>query len=403
MPTFLDLTAAQPLDVLLSTQKGVTSAVIRAGQTISRRKRARYSHAALLLSNSVLVEAIGKGGTILCNLASSKGDLGGSSNDRSMHLHCRLVDGEVRIYALLPNKTAATLVRHKSQEDMPTANYWRRLDDLLVARSQVLGLLVDVYLASYSIPARLIGSVADLPTPIQSFLERGFKADRAKKRRTGPFCSELVGLLLSEVYPDTTDHVRKAPIDFIDDQGDYVVVESAVVEGQVDDLPGTAYPTWLATDLVNLLWSARIEGQDLARKVVEVLSLLPPVVAHTSDGSQERLQMWEQLYEEKLREQRTNWVQEIESELTNHFDACWRWLRASNECYRVCPGGDDWLRARRIKHAARYVVGVRLGGGVLTRDPTVRCADAVRCTVYGHELEDMRTARLNATTSSATE
>ena len=254
MPLFLDLTAARPLDLLLSTERSTTSAVIRMFQAISRRRQAPYSHVALLLSNSVLVEAIGPSGTVLSSLVATTASLPRAPDFRnSGQVYCRSVDGEIRVYAQLHGKSAAVLARHKSADEMLSRHGWQGFNELLLKRFKSLELLVDVYLASYSNLGRLLRPIVGLPASIQAIIERSFEAGRARRRKSGPFCSELVGILLAEVFGEKIDNAKMAPIDFVHAGSNYEVVKCAVFEGEVEHLPGTEHAAWLGTELVSLL------------------------------------------------------------------------------------------------------------------------------------------------------
>jgi hypothetical protein len=53
----IDLSKVEPFDLLLTTNHGLESAIIRFGQAILRRRPARYSHVAMFMTPTVLVEA----------------------------------------------------------------------------------------------------------------------------------------------------------------------------------------------------------------------------------------------------------------------------------------------------------------------------------------------------------
>lgn len=348
--TFLNLTQVKPLDVLLSTEPGFVSTMNRVAQQLSGGRKAEYSHAALALSSSVFVESLGKEGTVVNDLTDPQYGLSEKARagqpTRTSTLHYRLVDGKIAVYVELQSKSALGVFRDERMESKTYAEITEG------PRIKCVRKLADVYLAEYSILPRLLKSVINLPPELQSLTEKMVKP----KKLPGPFCSELVNMLLGSSFDDETcDHSQRKPMDFAWVRERYPEVKGAVVYG-LENLPGQECSKTLADTILPFLQIRPYDSQSIQQSILKIATIAAPVWAEILGADPQGRATLDGLFLKNLIEYRSKLVAEICVKLHKGPDFIWCWIAKANDCYAVCPGGDEKLCTRRKEQAAKELV-----------------------------------------------
>lgn len=323
---YLEVTKMRPLDVVLMSGTRVFSKVIMAASSLAAMRKANYSHATLMLSQSMCVEALDGVATVLTDYA---------TRDK---LVCRWVNGKLAVFVGLDGISDALVLRHKCITDASHVE--------LEFRGKLLETLSELYLRQYSTLARLLKPVVSLPAPIMRFIEHATSGLDGFKPEPGPFCSELVCLLLDEVAPTpvsaaptklSPDAVSPSALEWIDDFLDPLWGERSPVHAcNPQDLPGEP-----ANDMSRKLVAMLSTGtddmlQNMRATTLKVMTLVPKVVGGELD-SEELTKAMDVIYAERRKEFRNQWINELDSYFATFSDPVWNWIERSNACMATCP------------------------------------------------------------------
>lgn len=395
---FLNLSKLQPMDVLAVSGDAKSSIFIKLATAARKLKTAKYSHSALVLSPSIVVESLSGSGIVLSDLTVPRpgrfdAHLRQATDEDALQVR-KLSSGEVALFARLHNVTKVDVLRHRAISD-----------DAFVAwlfRKDALEILRGLYLLQYAKPSALAKSVVDLPEPVCQFIDAAHAAFAGSRLEAGPFCSELVSRLLNGLFDAGKAHGRVVPADFGWHLDQFEMLEEVCYPAEC--VPGEACSAALAKEMTDML---RYGGLGAQLGIAEVLG----VGAKVEDEARRKGQdTGAQLFRESLAnpdrraELRKERVADFNVYLNQHADPFWQWLRDANVCARACPR----------KRQANYAVFAEPG----QREPPVspftaeqpirqsrrrpqwdgesRCAGADRCAL--HSFDEIRTqlARLKS-------
>jgi hypothetical protein len=191
----IDLKQIQPLDILLTTNIGWESAAIRLGQTVSRGEIAEFSHAAMFIAPTVIVESSDAGVVFERFTNKTNDDSMKYMNQEWLSKHPRTKrlssplfidkrDNAVAIFGGFPDAKTIRVIRHRSFKEMDR----NRLD---LWRDNFLRSLSSVYLLAYPSYARLL-STTKVPEPLIDAMEKIASRFFGSVLNPGPFCSQLI-------------------------------------------------------------------------------------------------------------------------------------------------------------------------------------------------------------------
>ena len=324
---YLRLDALQPMDILLTAGTSASSWLIRAAQFLGRRRRAKYSHAALFLGPTLKVEALTKRGIVCTDLTDSLPERAPTKNEPSLSF--RWIDGRLAVFARIPDVRDAAVFRHR--ELMREGPYdSAKLQHL---RRRLLPALEELYLKQYSLITRLAIPVVDLDPKMQSALDRISRSLEKGKLEPGPFCSELVCKLIQSVEDAGygSDHESIGPSE-LSWNGEYLknISRNAVVHG-VSDLPGSECPSELSSELLSMLKRGPTGQQEnLAARMLQVSALCEKIFKASGGTPQEYD------HAKSRSELRGRWVNAIERHLVDGPDPVWTWIQKANACLSNC-------------------------------------------------------------------
>jgi hypothetical protein len=194
----IDLSEIQPLDIVLTTCEESTA--LRAAQSMTRLQRAEFSHAAMFVAPTVLVESCDAGIVFEAFSNATPGDefLVGdtirtmySDQPRTMRLNTRLLferkSDRLRIFGGLPDATNVKVIRHKNVQAHRLREY----------RENLMKALQPFYLQDYPAFVDLMRT-APIPEALLSAFRQIAETIFGPVYNAGPFCSELVCRLLAE-------------------------------------------------------------------------------------------------------------------------------------------------------------------------------------------------------------
>jgi hypothetical protein len=361
----LEITNVQPMDVLVTSGKYLSSKVNQALQTAVRGRMAAFSHSALFLSPALVLESTTdnygteqqeieinkpknqeKGIALkdLVSPAASDKSVVTVQTNSPIEFYPRMEDGCLRIFVHLDNVTKASVFRHSSL--VGEKNLWS-------FRQRALTALSPYYLLQYP-PSEKLLNVA--PFVSERFADAAgaftdwFHLDTLnKKGATGPFCSELVAMAFiasKGLLPLSINTPRKvAPSDFADLNE---FIKKPIVRAfdchSPTDLPGKACENGFSHELRTMLSTNLLRQQSFEGKLIQIRKMVddlaeksPEKFLRRSPGS---FLTVEEIYSVTL-------LSQIESFLTKIADEFWLWLREANCCLKSCP---------KRRHEAGHVI-----------------------------------------------
>lgn len=328
----LDITNVQPFDVLLTAGDAKLSGLIRAGQHIVRGKPAPFSHAAMFLSPFLMVESLNEPGIVLTNLfEGSLNPHGNSTNSRSNPIFLKTTKPVTRLYLRLDGVSDAEIRRFKPLQGLSTAQK-------NIYSSNVIDALSTVYLASYPPMVRLLRTANLLPNEVLELLER-IGARWEGKNVSGPFCSELVTLLLAAIDPAILscrpDAAAVAPSDIFHNNDLFDAVPSTVFHDD-SDIPGFTIPH-IESELKRNI-EIDVISQKFNTKIVHLIDTLSRAFS-ASNGEDSFLyngEPIEKYYRDLLESQRALWLGDVQSHMSESALVL-KWLSDTNACAATCP------------------------------------------------------------------
>lgn len=337
----LELNKVRPLDILLTSGDQKFSKSIRAATTLARRGRlAAFSHAALFLSPSLLVESLFNEGISITNLIepAMKGHQSAEQlfTSRAIEtLSARIDRGRLRLFVILEGESGAAVFRHKSIDQ-------NRTDLLtLLIRPRVFALLQCCYRAQYPELGRLLNVFHSMPLAVREAAEKFLRLMEAEKVAPGPFCSELVQTVftaLADFLPTKqVDPLGVAPDDLAVSEdfrrldGDERPITIATSLGELPGKPGD--PGFVA-QMKKMLVGEVLRSQELEGKIIQIngrLATLVPWLNRTDVGIER------ERYAKLSMETRAKWLKHIEEFVRIGCDSLWNWIEDANECRITCP------------------------------------------------------------------
>lgn len=317
---FLELTKLRPLDVMLTSSDELSSFVIKGATSIRGLRLAHYSHAALMLSPGVCVEALTKPGIVCTDLS------------EPAPLFFRWVEGKLTVFASLKGVDNAAVFRHRSvTRELSSGS----LSDL---RSLALEALAECYLMQYSLLINLVRPIVRLPPRVESFLARVTPLFEGRKPEPGPFCSELVCRLLGAVVKDATPYPdRVAPSDLSWDTESLEELENVVRLCEPDDLPGFECDDDFSSGLSQML-EADLSQQEFQKRLLQAMSVIPAILADGVSPEDPSIRdALEMKYSAMREEARHFYVDELQHSLYQFQDRLWEWMHRANVCKKTCP------------------------------------------------------------------
>lgn len=344
---FLEITKMRPLDVVLMSGKRAFSKVIMLSSSVAAWRLAKYSHATLMLSPSMCVEALDGVAIVTTDYAATS------------ELICRWVDGRLAVFVRLDDISDAMVLRHRTiTPDLKNVCLH------LGYRREVLQTLAEVYLKQYSPLARLLKPVVDLPPVALRFIELLTRKLDGFKPEPGPFCSELVCMLLAQRDSELEAKLSFEMVSPVSAKQDRVPGKPAPdttspsalawreelmhpLAGEEDPvhtclqsaLPGELCEDAFSLRITEILRSGVAAPEFLRTKILKIMSTIPAVLAD-SDHPETRAQQLENLeviYAESRSLLRQLWVLELERNLMTFSDPIWEWVEKSNACIASCP------------------------------------------------------------------
>lgn len=323
----VDITDVNPFDVLLTSGTATSSLLNRIAQKAIRRAPAPYSHAAMFISPFVLIESLDKPGIILTDLFGPRVNTN-SDNRAQAHIFVRSNAHGTRIYARLDGVKDAEVRRYRPLHDAPPVKLENFLED-------AIGALARVYLAQYPPYLRLARVARIIPDPAMTLLE---KIGRSWQRKgdVGPFCSELVTMLLGAIDPCIYEHISDpasvSPSDIYNNGLVFSDVSGHDFDTSARELSG------VAEQLRNSLQVPELESQIFYSKLAQLIPRMP-AVAKMIGASPDAVYNGEHLpayYEGLL----VRLKAALLLPLSNHVkDALlvMDWIKSANHCLETCP------------------------------------------------------------------
>jgi hypothetical protein len=374
---FLNLSTLQPLDILLTSGDGPFSLAIKVATSIKGMQNARFSHAALLLSPSMTVEALNEEGIVCNNLTQPLGNPHAAMKPNALEyassrLIPKWINGRLFVYVPLRGVTDALVLRHsRFKSGVDIAN------DLLSGRSAALDMFADIYLAQYSKFGRLSKPILELPAKIEEFIEIAISKLEKAKPDPGPFCSELVCILMGSTFGLRGDNPeRVAPSELSWVPTELSPLPEALQCGPERELPGKPCGELFTQELEKILWYPSSLHQRLGAKLLEIMSYLPTIAA---DINQEiAAEDWMHFYNQRREQCRIEFSQDIARHLYTELDIVWKWIKGCNDCMDKCPEWKNWLSDRQNRQSTSPLTTSFLGSAfTLGRE---RCPNITYCT-----------------------
>ncbi|WNJ91763.1 hypothetical protein [Bosea sp. 685] len=335
MTVVLDITDARPFDVLLTSGDAKSSRLNRIAQSITRGGAlAPYSHASMFLSPFLIVESLDQPGIVLTSLFKpSLNPHGSAVGDATLdhHVFARIKEGLTRIFVALPGVDAAEVRRYNKIR-------YATNDNIIVALEKIIQTIIEVYLAQYPAYARLIRTAKLLSPQIAERIE--FVGRRWEdKIITGPFCSELVAILLNSIETEfgayNTDPASISPSDFYNDVTNFSTVSQSVDWVSEDKLPGLDAPGIISTIEDNLSLNS-LKSQEFNISLIKLTASLSRSLSDMHGNARADASKIEEFYlnvREKIRSNALSEVVDLVCDALLFMD----WVQSSNDCMASCP------------------------------------------------------------------
>jgi len=388
MAIYLNLSLLKPLDLLLTSGDGMFSKVIRVASAAKTMATADFSHAALLLAPSVIIESLTEEGIVCNNLLNPianphSASRSSESVDNDSPFQPIWVNGQLQVLARLDGVTNAAILRATT----PVTS-----DD----RRSALGVLAEQYLRQYSELGRLTQPIITLPQSIENFFVNVAKNIDGPKAQSGAFCSELVCLMMSSTFGIAGESPnRVAPSDFTRASTYLERVSGAVLRAPNPAALGSLASEQLTTEMKMWLSFPNALTQSMQSRVLQMFAYAP---AFRADIDKSRSREEWQVEFERLRERyRKDWVDEIQSRLTLEIDPVWRWIQDSNVCYQTCPAvREKWAADQKVKDAKLASTSKSKTQFLSLREhriirAKIKCEDICSCTEVGLNYSSLAT------------
>ncbi|MDY0874373.1 hypothetical protein [Dongia rigui] len=360
---YLDLAEVRPFDILLTSEKTWQSIAINAIQTLDRRRRSKYSHAALFLAPSLLVES-----DAAITFRSVTHRWKDRLNSEPIMIFCRR-NGVSTILVPLQNCRAATVLRVKDQS---TGISFATIEKPLEAA------LYRQY--DYSrIPAAL-GFLSPRIAALLTDIYRKF----VRVTHAGPFCSEFVQTMMASIGLTFAKGRPLLPSDFCDDKQLTEIRSAVFVSSHDQDIEeiGPQQSTRFSSLLIPpLLWQAMPDVALAAFTIDKVERTLGANPRDLPDPSQSAKQL-------------AQWHTEVIERWTSISERFWFYFKESRKCFDKCPSHKDSARAKR-----EWRPRLRFPNTTNTLSPSTetRCRSANDCYVispYYEEIDEQRSQLL---------
>ncbi len=320
---FLELTKLRPLDVLLISGNRPGSFAIKSAVSLRGRRWSSYSHAALILSPSLHIEALSARGIVCTDLS-------------VLTLHFRVVSGQLAVYAPLDRVNGVQVLRHREvAHDVDSTH-------LTSLRTCALETLAEVYLKQYSLRLRLAEPVVRLDPAILGFLERLTRWMEHDEPEPGPFCSELVcmllekaGLLVREPWngqPAST----LAPADFSWRPNMFYDVPGVDLTCTAQELPGVACDPEFVNEVSKILESAQ-QQQEFAIETLKAMLSVSTIVSEPHKLDEMALSTLRQSHLKQRKKFRAAYAYKLAPSIERFLDPLWEWVAKANDCNGSCP------------------------------------------------------------------
>jgi hypothetical protein len=328
----LDITDVQPFDVLLTAGDAKLSGLIRSGQRMLRGESAPYSHAAMFLSPYLVVESLDTLGVVLTDLfEGSVNPHGNGARSSGEPFFFKANTPSLRMYARLEGVSAAEIRRFKPLMGLP-------LYKVIQYKSNVVDAISKFYLAEYPSLLRLLRTAKLVPDGAMQILER-VGARWQGKRVTGPFCSELVTLLLSAIDPVILscgfNAASVTPSDIYHNEDFFEKIDSSFFQDDTA-IPGNEVPEVMVTLKRNIRISTNF--QSFRAKIVQLNDILSKSLSKTKtdigflfDG-----QTIDEYYHYIMKESRHLWLADVEEHISEAAYVS-KWMSDTNVCAKTCP------------------------------------------------------------------
>jgi len=320
----IEVTEVQAFDVLLTSGKKITASVNKLCQSLIRGGRAAsYSHASIFLTPFLLAESDVNPGVVLTNLFGPCPDPhtnAGFSSVQQPRIVSRSDGAKVRLFALLPGVDAACIRRYKPIDGIDVREFVRLTHHLT-------SVLAGSYLAQYPALIRLAGTAGIISASVLTVLEQ-VGAVFEKKGITGPFCSELVTILLaaanSAILKELGMPENVAPSDIHHAQLFRTIVES----NDSNELAGQEFE-----GVLNLL-EPYMSPNEIAMQSrrAEILQVTKKMELRVTDVDTD----WENYYDSLREEIRWGPLRHLNDRIVDGAMVS-KWLIDSNKCTETCP------------------------------------------------------------------
>jgi hypothetical protein len=364
----VDLSKIKPFDVLLTSGGEKESTLIRIGQTMIRLNPAQYSHVAMFITPTLLIES-SDAGIVFEQFSNTEPRASDAfvwgRHPRLQRLQSRLLIQEgnpPRLFGGLPKATRILVRRHKELCGLSK----HRMRSL---REKLLAGLGPLYLKAYPPYASFLSTFrqgAHLTEPVKSALSEVF----GSVHNPGPFCSGLVAHLLDLIGLGGENVAASyAPIDFQTSNQ-----FCNVTRGEEITQTNTKVP-----------FAARIEKL----LNVEGTPFLSPLIAHAG-AIVDRIVRYERTGLKDLKgvtfrvpEIATQELSAVMEWCSSLSDGFWDWYREAPQCFATCPE----------KKRARTTAPV---GSIVYKLATAKCEDIYRCSCFSlHKLEEAKQALID--------
>jgi hypothetical protein len=345
---FLDLSRLRPLDVLVSSGSRWSSKAIKVATTLRHLKAADYSHASMLLTPSLAVEALAGDGVVLTDLLvpiseshSAKAD---TTAQGRQHAFLRWVDGRLRVYVRLQDTSRAAVYRHVTFSGRHEDSSW-------LFRPDALAVLCEVYLREYADILHLGNTMASVGQPVKDALRWVIEWFTARQPEQGLFCSELVCKLMSNanLEAEQTRAETVAPSMFAWKTKWFDCIKEATTVSLESELPGLPCEPEFVDELTRVLRFEDLLVQRRQGRIHQasrrIANIVGGVTADTAQAAEVATMQTagRQLWREEA-------IARLDRYLAQRADPVWTWLSSTNHCRDACGGSAQCESVRTCRN-----------------------------------------------------